>query len=170
MTAATFLEAIHCLLLLLIVLVERILTGLHSISLSLVLNACKAHNCFGFSTPYPTLSSLPLLKQLSFIGSEWEIQQHPPQSFEFRDCPVSTYDELSDRGYISLPKSGVIESGQMVSKKVKFTYFDVYLSQTMWNHTKNSMKGLKQPTSVILQWATTDWRELFTENAENKGN
>ena len=58
----------------------------------------------------------------------------------------------------------------MVSEKVKLTYFDVYLSQTMWNHTKNSMKGLKQPTSVFLQWKVTDWQELFPKNAENKGN
>ena len=70
----------------------------------------------------------------------------------------------------AVPKLDESESGQMVSKKVKLTYFDVYLSQTMWNHTKNSMKGLKQPTSVFLQWEVTDWQELFAKNAENKGN
>ena len=62
------------------------------------------------------------------------------------------------------------ESGQIMSEKVKLTYFDVYLSQTMWNHTKNSMKGLKQPTSVFLQWEVTDWQELFAENDENNEN
>ena len=80
------------------------------------------------------------------------------------------YDEPSDQGYTFLPKSDESESCQMVSEKVKFTYFDVYLSQTIWNHTKNSMKELKQPTSVFLQWEVTDWQELFAKNAENKGN
>ena len=65
---------------------------------------------------------------------------------------------------------GEIESSQMVSEKVKLTYSDVYLSQTMWSHTKNSMKGLKQPNSVFLQWKVTEWQELFAKNAENKGN
>ena len=70
----------------------------------------------------------------------------------------------------AVPKLDESESGQMVSEKVKLTYFDVYLSQTMWNHTKNSMKGLKQPTSVFLQWEVTDWQELFGENDENNEN
>ena len=70
----------------------------------------------------------------------------------------------------AVPKSDESESGQMVSKKVKLTYFDVYLSQTMWNHTKKSMKGLKQPTLVFLQWEVADWQELFAKNAENKWN
>ena len=41
------------------------------------------------------------------------------------------YDELSDQGYTSLPKSDESERGQMVSEKVKSTYSDVILSQTM---------------------------------------
>ena len=68
------------------------------------------------------------------------------------------------------PKLDESESGQIMSEKVKLTYFDVYLSQTMWNHTKNSMKGLKQPTSVFLQWEVTDWQELFAENDKNNEN
>ena len=32
---------------------------------------------------------------------------------------------------------------------MKLTYFHVYLSHTMWNHTKSSMKALNQPTSVF---------------------
>ena len=87
-----------------------------------------------------------------------------------QNSPKETYDELSDQGYTSLPKPDESECGQMVSEKVYLTYFDVYLSQLMWNHTKNSMKGLKQPTSVFLQWEVTDWQELFAKNAENKGN
>ena len=49
----------------------------------------------------------------------------------------------------AVPKLDESESGLIGSKKVKLTYFDAYLSQTMRNHTKNSMKKLKQPTSVI---------------------
>ena len=80
------------------------------------------------------------------------------------------YDELSDQGYTSLPKPDESECGQIVSEKVYLTYFDAYLSQFMWNHTKKSMKGLKQPTSVFLQWEVADWQELFAKNLENKGN
>ena len=43
----------------------------------------------------------------------------------------NAYDELSDQGYTSLPKSGAIESVQRVAENVKLTYSDVYLSQTM---------------------------------------
>ena len=42
-----------------------------------------------------------------------------------------------------------IKSGQMVLEKVKWAYSYVYLSQTMENHAKSSMKRLKQPTSVF---------------------
>ena len=70
----------------------------------------------------------------------------------------------------AVPKLDESESGQMVSEKVKLTNFDVHISQTMGNHTKNSMKGLKQPTSVFLQWEVADWQELFAKNEENKGN
>ena len=80
---------------------------------------------------------------------------------------VNYYDTLSANVVKSFPKLAKSESGQIVSEKVKLTYFDVYLSHTMWNHTKNSMKGLKQPTSVFLQWEVADWQELFAKNARN---
>ena len=83
---------------------------------------------------------------------------------------VPAYHKVSACGFISVLKLDESESGQMVSEKVKLTYFDVYLSHTMWNPTKNSMKGLKQPTSVFLQWEVADWQELFAKNAPNKGN
>ena len=51
----------------------------------------------------------------------------------------------------AVPKLDESESGQMVLKQVKWALSSVYLSQTMWNPTKNSMKRLKRPTSVILQ-------------------
>ena len=59
------------------------------------------------------------------------------------------FDKFSDQGYTSLPKPDESESGQMVLKQVKWALSSVYLSQTMWNPTKNSMKRLKRPTSVI---------------------
>ena len=45
----------------------------------------------------------------------------------------------------------VFESGQMVLKELKGTYFDAYLWQTMWNHAKKSMEELKLPDLVFLQ-------------------
>ena len=62
------------------------------------------------------------------------------------------------------------KSGQIVVKKVKWTYFDAYQWQTMWNYTKKSMEGSKLSDLVFLQWEVTDWQELFAKNAENKGN
>ena len=55
-------------------------------------------------------------------------------------------------------------------KKVKVTYFDAKLCQTIWNHAKKSMEGSKLSDSVFLQWEVTDWQELFVKNEENKGN
>ena len=37
-------------------------------------------------------------------------------------------------------------------KKVKLTYFDAYLWQTMWNHAKKSMEESKLSDLVFLQW------------------
>ena len=51
----------------------------------------------------------------------------------------------------AVPKVDESESGQMVLKQVKWALSSVYLSQTMWNHAKNSMKKLKRPTSVFQQ-------------------
>ena len=41
------------------------------------------------------------------------------------------YDTLSANVVKSFPKLAKSESGQIVSEKVKLTYFDVYLSHTM---------------------------------------
>ena len=41
------------------------------------------------------------------------------------------YDTLSASIVKSVPKLAKSESGQMVSEKVKLTYYDVYLSQAM---------------------------------------
>ena len=40
----------------------------------------------------------------------------------------------------------------MVLENMKCAYFDLYLSQMMWNHAKYSMKRLRRPTKVFLQW------------------
>ena len=61
-------------------------------------------------------------------------------SFQFGSFQ-STYDRLWASVMRAVPKLDESENGQMVSEKVKLTYFDVYLSQTMWNHTTNSMIG-----------------------------
>ena len=49
-----------------------------------------------------------------------------------------------------MSQGGESESGQMVLKKVKWTYFDAYLCQTLWNNAKKSMKRLKRPNSLFL--------------------
>ena len=41
--------------------------------------------------------------------------------------------------------------------RVKWAYSDVYLSQTRWNHAKNSMERRIRPTSVFLQWDVGVW-------------
>ena len=60
---------------------------------------------------------------------------------------------------------------------MKWAYSSVYLSQTMWNPTKNSMKRLKRPTSVFyngtlgaLGWKrqkNTKTRETKTQITQN---
>ena len=61
------------------------------------------------------------------------------------------------------------ESGQMVSEKVKLTYFDVCLSQTMWNHTKSYWKGSNSNFRVFK--GNIDYvLKLFAKNKENKEN
>ena len=62
---------------------------------------------------------------------------------------VSAYDKLWASVMKAVPKLDESENGQMVLKYVKWAYSSEYLSQTMWIHTKNSMKTLKRPTSVI---------------------
>ena len=57
---------------------------------------------------------------------------------------------------------------------MKWTYFDAYLCQTMWNHAKKSMKRLKRPNSLFLQgevssavlktWKTRETKTRITQN------
>ena len=67
-------------------------------------------------------------------------------------------------------------------KQVKGVYSGVYLSQTMWNQAKKSMKKLKRPTSVFQQgdvghvrssllktWKTRETEALITQNFEQVG-
>ena len=62
------------------------------------------------------------------------------------------YDNGSDQPIIWVREMDESESGQMVLKKVKWTYFNAYLWQTMWNHAKKSMEGSKLSDSVFSQW------------------
>ena len=80
------------------------------------------------------------------------------------------YDKVSDQPIIWVREMDESESGQMVLEKVKWTFSDAYLWQTMWNHAKKSMEGSKLSDSVFSQWEITDWQELFAKNAQNKGN
>ncbi len=64
---------------------------------------------------------------------------------------IMFYDKESAEGSNWVSQGGESESGQMVLKKVKWTYFDAYLCQTMWNNAKKSMKRLKRPNSLFLQ-------------------
>ena len=67
----------------------------------------------------------------------------------FRD---TLYDSFSVEPIIWVRRGHESESGQMVFKQVKLTYFDAYLWQTMWNHAKKSMEESKHSDSVFLQW------------------
>ena len=64
---------------------------------------------------------------------------------------VIAYDNVSDQPIIWVREMDESESGQIVLKKVKWTYFDAYIWQTMWNHAKKSMKGSKLSDSVFSQ-------------------
>jgi len=65
---------------------------------------------------------------------------------------LGPYDSFSVEPIIWVRRGHESESGQMVLKKVKLTYFDAYLWQTMWNHAKKSMEESKHSDSVFLQW------------------
>ena len=58
-------------------------------------------------------------------------------------------DRFQANGSTAVREGAKFKSGQMVVKKVKWTYFHAYLWQTMWNHTKKSMEGLKLSDSVF---------------------
>ena len=65
---------------------------------------------------------------------------------------IHIYDSFSVEPIIWVRRGHESESGQMVLKKVKLTYVDAYLWQTMWNHAKKSMEESKHSDSVFLQW------------------
>ena len=62
------------------------------------------------------------------------------------------YDSFSVEPIIWVRRGHESESGQMLFKKVKLSYFDAYLWQTMWNHAKKSMEQSKHSDSAFLQW------------------
>ena len=77
------------------------------------------------------------------------------------------YDEVSDQGFISVPKSDDSESGIVV---FKLTYFDVYLPQTMSNHAtdineKAQMANFNDFRSPLLK---TQKKRNCTDTIYNK--
>ena len=92
------------------------------------------------------------------VGTKWSIcKTWLTQGSEW---PHASYLSLTSimllRQYLrrcinmSLPNTS-FESGQMVLKELKGTFFDAYLWQTMWNNAKKSMEELKLPDPVFLQ-------------------
>jgi len=60
------------------------------------------------------------------------------------------------------------DSGQMVSEKVKFTYFDVYLSQTM--HVESYKKINERAQTANFRVMQGDVRSSSLKTKENKEN
>ena len=60
------------------------------------------------------------------------------------------YDKVSDQPFIWVREIDESERDQMMLKKVKWTYFDAYLWQTMWNHAKKSMEVSKLSDFVFF--------------------
>ena len=70
------------------------------------------------------------------------------------------YDEVSDQGFISVPKSDDSESGIMV---FKLTYFDVYLPQTMSNHATDINEKAQMANFSVLAKGRRPRQELFAK-------
>ena len=69
---------------------------------------------------------------LAIVGTIYMINRERRDSSltnEIETCNL--HDTLSANVVKSFPKLAKSESGQIVSEKVKLTYFDVYLSHTM---------------------------------------
>ena len=88
--------------------------------------------------------------------------------------PPQPYDSFSVEPIIWVRRGHESESGQMVLKKVKLTYFDAYLWQTMWNHAKKNqwksqnfqIQCFDNGTSGALWWKrpkNTKTRETKTQ-------
>ena len=97
-----------------------------------VLIPCRVDNthCFGIA----------LKHRFCFTWPQWYIK--------ISKCP---YDKVSDQPFIWVREMDESESGQILLEKVKWTFYDAYLWQTMWNHAKKSMEVSKLSDSVFLQ-------------------
>ena len=76
---------------------------------------------------------------------------------------VSMYDMKSDEGSNWVRQGDESESAKIVFKQVKWTFFDAYLWQTMWNHAKK-INGRVQ--TFKLSVFTMGRQELCAENAQ----
>ena len=74
-------------------------------------------------------------------------------------------DSFSVEPIIWVRRGHESESGQMVLKKVKLTYFHAYLWQTMWNHAKKSMEESKLSDLVFFSMGR---QELCAENTKTR--
>ena len=82
------------------------------------------------------------------------------------------YDKVSVLPFIWVREMDKSESGQMLLEKVKWTFFDAYLWQTMWNHAKKSMEGSILSDSVVFKVLHFWWRLctaifLYTETMKD---
>ena len=75
------------------------------------------------------------------------------------------YDSFSVEPIIWVRRGHESESGQMVLKNVKLTYFDAYLSQTMWNHAKK-INGRVQTFRFSVFTMGLCWKRQKTQKLE----
>jgi len=96
-------------------------------------------------------------------------------NFKHWSWSLTTYRTPTTRNQLRV----AFESGKGVKgrsngvKKIKWTYFNTYICQTMWNHAKRSMKKLKRPNSllqgevssaVLKTWKTRETKTRITQN------
>ena len=66
-------------------------------------------------------------------------------------------DSFSVKSFVWISKTHENESGQMRLKKVKWAWYDAYLSQTMWNPTKK-MTEIAQTARFIVFTMCGSWK------------
>ena len=99
----------------------------------------------------PKLSRVKICQGFWHFGQQFDIFDHAGmednQKLKRIVKPCFNFGQSSTFTF-STREMDESESGQMVLEKVKWTYFDAYLWQTMKCHTKNQRKG----SNSHLQW------------------
>ena len=81
---------------------------------------------------------------------------------------------------LSVYQTGIFERSQLVLKKVKWTYFDEYLWQKLWNHAKKingrvqtfrfsvfyNGRSMTDRSSLLKTWKTRETKTWITQNFE----